>query len=119
MSSIDTENSIQNPTQDDKWDEVVYSDRGGAEVLALPRWWVEDQLSLRNALSSGTWGEAKAALDPDTYQDLLDRWDTEVHDPPIEPDPEEPIDANEISGYRDGDYPPWPAQYMLDWIPDE
>jgi hypothetical protein len=116
MSSVDSENDTQGPPQGDSQDDdIVYGVLWDAELLFLPRWWIKDQLSISDALSSGTWGEVKAALDPDTYQDLLDRWSAGDG----EPGPDEPFDPDEIGGYRDGDYPTWPAQYMLDWMPDE
>ncbi len=40
-------------------------------------------------------------------------------DPEALPQPEDAFDPDAIPGYDDGDWPIWPLQYMLEWIPKD
>ncbi|AYA23168.1 hypothetical protein C6369_000250 [Rhodococcus rhodochrous] len=63
-----------------------------------------------------TWGQARAALSATRWQEIVERFEGWEQDPPA---PEEPFDLSQVPGNADGDWPEWPAQQMLDWMPPE
>jgi hypothetical protein len=69
---------------------------------------------LNDALEqSQTWGEflARVQQDQDTREYLAYQFDDDL------PAPDEPFDASELPGFDGGDWPAWPKQAMLDWLP--
>jgi hypothetical protein len=85
-------------------DALVFIDRDLAQELAL----------LRTGI--GTWGQARELLPPRRWQDIVERLEGWEKEPPASA---EPFDLSQIPGYDDGDWPEWPAQLMLDWMPPE
>lgn len=75
-----------------------------------------EHVAIHGALeSASTWGELRDKLPGDAHPQmlaLLDGGDDEL------PDDADVFDAGEFGPYADGDWPPWPAQRMLDWVPD-
>lgn len=70
--------------------------------------------ALNDALeSSSTWGEffARIANDAETQADVKDQYEGRL------PSPDDPFDADELSGFAEYDWPTWPKQAMLDWLP--
>ena len=64
--------------------------------------------------TSSTWGEFKAKAPQDAYEETLELlYEGERQ----EPDPESDFAAEEIPGYEEADWPSWPAQAMLAWVP--
>ena len=66
--------------------------------------------------SSSTWGEFRKGISPDRFRTLAERF--------ADGGDCVPRDAEEFPGYdlpsvADGDYPEWPAQLMIDWVPSE
>lgn len=62
-----------------------------------------------------TWGEFQARV-PDAYAAILERWQEDEEDAPSAG---KPFEASRIPGLDDGDWPGWPAQEMLDWLPED
>lgn len=65
--------------------------------------------------TSTTWSEFKTKVSQDVYEETLELLDEEGP----EPDPESDFLAGRIPGYEEGDWPSWPAQDMLHWIPKD
>ena len=84
--------------------DLVFVDRERARELA--RIWA----------GFDTWGRARAELPPHRWQEILDRLAEAEIAPPA---PDAPFDRNLIPGHIDGDWPEWPAEQMLGWMPAE
>ena len=64
---------------------------------------------------SRTWGEFRAAMDPEEHERLVSTiFDEEGL---ARPAPETPFRAEEVPGYCDGDYPRWLRQETDDVLP--
>ena len=91
----------------------------GLEVVMILQDEAEGLARLHHALrAAATWGEFKRLAPPEHYRDALNRW-MESEEEEEEPAPDLPFDGNDIPGRDDGDWPAWPAQDMLAWVPDE
>lgn len=79
--------------------------------------------ALHDALRTAqTWNEFKERVSSERYRDVLERLDEndpEEDDIVFEPQPDEKFDREAIFGYADGDWPEWPAQEMLAWVPED
>lgn len=62
--------------------------------------------------TSSTWTDLRERISDRAYTDLLAHLDDEQR--PAEGDT---FDSEEIVPYLEGDWPAWPAQRMLDWVP--
>lgn len=62
----------------------------------------------------GTWAEARTALSPQRWQNIVDQF--EGAELPL-PAPGDPFDLSRVPGNGDGNWPEWPAQQMLEWMP--
>ena len=92
----------------------VYDEFNGGLVF-IPEREAERLASLNDALEeSATWGEfyERVRDDADTQQYLAYQYEDE------RPEPDEPFDAMDLPGFGEGDWPAWPSQKMLDWMPD-
>jgi hypothetical protein len=98
------------------WKNTVYVlDALGDRLVVIPLAWARRLASLRAAIREcGTWGEFldEIAADPKTLADLTHRLGGEL------PNDDESFSADDLPGYGDGDWPMWPAQAMLDWLPE-
>lgn len=68
--------------------------------------------------SSSTWGEFRTQVSQERFDEILDlfgEYDGEVGEGV--PRDDEPFPGTDIPSINDGDYPEWPAQQMLQWIP--
>jgi hypothetical protein len=93
-------------------------EQGELEVVMILQEEAEGLARLHHALRSATtWGEFKRLAPPVHYLDALNRWMESAEEE--EPAPEVPFDASDIPGRDDGDWPAWPAQDMLAWVPGE
>ncbi len=61
-----------------------------------------------------TWGEFRDQV-PRAYEAIAEGWQENDELAPL---PDEPFEAARIPGMDDGDWPGWPAQEMLTWMPD-
>jgi hypothetical protein len=94
--------------------ELVYGIAGGALVF-IPAGTAADLALLRSTIrSAATFGEARRGLPDHLYDALVEQRGDEYEDPPSE---DEPLVADELMGYADGDWPRWPKQEMLEWVP--
>lgn len=92
---------------------VVYGTIGDALVF-VDRDLAEELVLLRTGID--TWGQARELLPPRRWQEIVELLDGREREPPA---PEEPFDLSQMPGHDDGDWPEWPAQLMLDWMPPE
>jgi hypothetical protein len=90
----------------------------GLEVVMIPQHEAMSLARLHHAMDRATtWGEFKRLAPPEHYEDAVRRWmDSNEEE---EPAADQPFDAYDIPGRGDGDWPSWPAQDMLAWVPDE
>jgi hypothetical protein len=65
--------------------------------------------------TSRTWGDLKDTMPPEAYEELIRSQFDEDGEP--RPAPFDIFNADKISGYSDGDYPPWLQPMMDQWIP--
>lgn len=75
--------------------------------------WV-DQIH-RALWNSKTWSQFRRRMPPEEYVRLMKSEFDEIGEP--RPADRAKFEATMISGVGDGDYPPWLAQRMADWIP--
>ncbi len=102
----------------DKNREVVYADYKG-ELIFLPEELALELAQIRAALdTSKTWGEFRANVPAHVYEEIMVGMKDD-EDPEALPQPENAFDANDIPGYEDGDWPVWPLQEMLNWMPKD
>jgi hypothetical protein len=114
-STMDSRPSLEDVEEVQRNDTVYVLDALGDRLVVIPLAEARRLASLRVAIREcGTWGEfvGEIAGDPKTLDDLKDRLGGEV------PDDDEPFRADDFPGYGDGDWPTWPAQAMLDWLPE-
>jgi hypothetical protein len=98
--------------------EIVYGNRSG-ELIFIPKDLAEDLVKVHIASeTSKTWGEFKANAPDRIYEEAIALLSDE-EDPEVLPQPEDIFDSASIPGYADGDWPLWPRQYMLEWVPKD
>jgi hypothetical protein len=87
------------------------------EVVMIPEKHAVTLARLHDALSSAkTWAEFKRLAPKRYYQEALERA-SEGEDEAVTP--KSPFDPMQIYGLGDGDWPDWPSQQMLGWVPAE
>lgn len=87
------------------------------EVVMIPEKHAATLAQLHDALSSAeTWAEFKRLAPKRYYEEALERA-ADSQDEALTP--KSPFDPMSISGLGDGDWPDWPAQQMLRWVPVE
>ena len=102
--------------------DLVYGPIDGYLVF-MPRPVADRLIAVRGAVTtSRTWGEFKQAMPAGSYQHVIalmreDSSDDEELPDHWEPDAEMGFDAEQIPGFADGDWPEWPAQEALEWVP--
>lgn len=87
-------------------DAAVFAERSMAESVGRTRQAISE---------SATWGELRKALDDEAAAELS----VMLSDSDIVRTDDETLDADDIPGYADGDYPTWLQQVMLDWFPSD
>jgi hypothetical protein len=98
--------------------EIVYADCSG-ELIFLPKNLALELAQIWTALNnSKTWGEFQANVPDHVYEEIMAEMKDD-EDPEALPDPENAFDSDAIPGYDDGDWPTWPLQYMLEWMPED
>ena len=97
-------------------DELIYGALGDTEFGAVvPRRY---STQLEAQLTANTWGELRARVPANLAREVAEmRAGAEDGDPP--PSDDERYDPQDIFGWGDGDYPDWPQQRMLDFLPDD
>lgn len=82
-------------------------------LVFIPRELAEDLAATWRAIkSSSTWGEFRTRLSPKRYAEILKYMEDLPGD-------SEPFGADIAPGVVEGDYPEWPAQEMLRWVPED
>lgn len=90
---------------------LIYGDTDDGLVF-IEQDLAQDLATLRG--NYDTWGEARASLAPSRWREIeakLNDWEVPV------PKLADPYDLQIIPGYADGDWPEWPKQLMLAWMP--
>lgn len=84
-------------------DSLVFVELEVARELATVR---------RAVQSAATWGELRRALPPDRFLEAV------AQDLGGElPADQEGFDPSSLGAYQDGDWPEWPAQLQIEWMP--
>lgn len=86
---------------------LVFIDR--AHAIELAAIW-------RAIGSASTWGELRALMPEKRYAALVV---ARTEDGEEIPSDDAPFTGYDIPGVADGDYPEWPAQEMLMWVPQD
>src|SRR5438045_2977908 len=96
---------------------IVYGELGG-ELVFISQARAEELSAVRLALDeSKTWGELLerlAACSQEAHQYIV-----EYLGDGNEIAADDLFDSDQIGAIGDGDWPPWPKQEMLSWVPDE
>lgn len=91
---------------------LVYSDFNGMLVF-IPRDRAFYLAKIHRAMyEAATWGAFRKAVPPEVYADALERTEAQ-------PGAGDSFSPEQIAGWNDGDWPAWPAQEMLGWMPPE
>jgi len=95
---------------------IIYGELGG-ELVFIPQARALELAAVRLALhESKTWGELLenlAASSAEAYQYIAEYVGEDGAAA------EDPFDSAQIGAIGDGDWPPWPKQEMLAWVPDD
>ena len=93
--------------------EVVYGVLPSDGHLVLVPREQADRLAVIHAAihDSKTWEEFRSNVPDDAWREVLEAFEEQG------PEPAEPFEADALPGYADGDWPDWPAQRMLNWMP--
>jgi hypothetical protein len=83
---------------------LIFVDRDLAQELA----------ALRRGFA--TWGEARGALSPRRWAEIVEVF---AGADEREPADEDTYDLERVPGFADGDWPEWPARLMLKWMPKD
>jgi hypothetical protein len=96
-------------------EELVYGQMGDTDRgVVIPRRYADQ---LRIQLEAKTWGELRAGLPVDVVEEMLEgRPGAAGTDSP--PD-DAPYAPEQMFGWDDADFPDWPQQRMLDWVPED
>jgi hypothetical protein len=95
-----------------KNDETIVYGEVDWHLVALPLARVEELTALvRGFRASKTWGQLRANLPQEDFELLLENSGEE--DPPDG----DSVDPEKLVGSLEGNYPPWPAQEMLNRLP--
>jgi hypothetical protein len=101
---------------------LVYGVFQADELAFIPKQQALDLAQLWRALDSAqTWADFKRMVPDHVYAGVVEL----IQDSPgstlsdAGPDPQAPFDRDDIPGHADGDWPPFPPQQMLDWVPQE
>ncbi|MBY6687229.1 hypothetical protein HQ305_16845 [Rhodococcus sp. BP-149] len=92
-------------------DSYVYGDVDG-NLIFVRRDLAQRLSALRSEFAN--WGEARAALDKDSLDEISSRFSAYEVD---QPDDETRFELDDIPGHVDGDWPEWPAKLMLVQVP--
>lgn len=90
-------------------------DEFDGSVVVMPASEARRLAALNDAIEqSQTWGEFLARVEQDqaTQEYLSYHFGDDL------PAPDEQFDSSDLPGFDDGDWPAWPKQKMLDWLPD-
>jgi hypothetical protein len=93
---------------------LVYGEVDGG-LIFMGEHRARSQAQIYEVLASATtWGELRGKLPEETFREMVALQRDEQEAPP---DDARPFAAAEFIPYVEGDWPPWPAQQMLEWMP--
>ena len=96
---------------------LVYSRLNDDELVLIPEDQALELAEVQEAIRrAATWGELKSLLPRRRWLQIVQGYDEA--DEPLPADAES-FDVDKLPGYADGDWPEWPAQEMLRWMPKE
>jgi hypothetical protein len=91
----------------------VIADLDATVVLPMRR-----AREIQTILSARTWGELRHGLDSTAFADVVSRRGDGEEDDSV-PGDDTSFDPSPLFGWDDGDFPEWPQQRMLDWLPED
>jgi hypothetical protein len=97
---------------------LLYGRLDDFQLVFIPEDRAHDLVKVRDAIENArTWGEFRLLLPERRWREIADDYAPVEEEPP--PADDEPFAADAVPGYIDGDWPEWPAQQMLDWMPQD
>ncbi len=119
MSTTEVPDSINGSSSK----EIIYGVGRGLSIeqslIFVPKDFAEHQATLIDGLrSSDSWGELKAKMPPDIYEEVLSHFGYSIEDGE-EPKPDENFNVEDDPGVQDGDWPTWLLAYQLEWMPSD
>lgn len=83
-------------------------------LVCIPRERAEELAAIHDGVNgSSSWDDFRSRIPRGAWTELAKAFEE------AESGPSEPFEADAVPGYLDGDWPDWPAQRMLDWMPEE
>src|SRR5919107_6311312 len=106
-------------------DDIVYGEVTDSLVFIPKEEAIELGQVYKALRTANTWGEFKERSPTDKYKEAVEfAWEVLEEEGAVsennkEPDAEAEFDPDHHLGYENMDWPSWPAQNMLDWVPEE
>ena len=104
-------------------EEIVFGEieMGYAYLVFVPAALATELRETRRALAEAeTWGDLRQRLPAHRFEEAVaqvaESVDGEEHDVPAD---NEPFSTDQLAAFGDGDWPTWPAQHQLEWMPDD
>ena len=94
--------------------EIVYGQIYESLVFILKKRALEFARIHRALEYSKTWGEFQSRVTQRVYDSIIQYFRMDGEPPPEDA---ESFSSEKVPGYIDGDFPGWPAQEMLTWVP--
>lgn len=91
--------------------ELVYGESSDS-LIFVERSLAEELATLHRGFA--TWDQARTALSPRRWDEIVDLFECADESEPAD---EDAYDLDRVPGFVDGDWPEWPAQVMLEWMP--
>lgn len=121
---------MPNNAPEDPAKDLVYAafpaDSDG-DLIFIPKTQAKRLAQIHLAARSATWGEFRSKLPDGVWKEIaediyeeewpLRKGQTAEREDGNEPLADEPLDSDDIPGYEESDWPEWPVQQMLDWVP--
>lgn len=87
------------------------------EIIFIPASRAEELIAIQHALGvSSTWGELEkhlAACSEEAHQFIVELAEE------YGADTDDPFESSKVGTIADGNWPPWPKQEMLSWVPED
>lgn len=97
---------------------LVYGLYDEDSLVFIPQQRAHELAQLRQAIESAkTWGEFKESVAEGDYMRAIELIRLANEDDDFTPTTATPFDPEDIPGFADFEWPPFPAQDMLDWVP--
>lgn len=95
---------------------IVYGPAAGDSYLVfIPEGLARELETIYAALATArTWGDLRAALPPYVFGEAVEQVAEDEQEAPAD---DAPFSQDELTALQEGDWPTWPAQHQLEWMP--